>query len=242
MGKAIFITGTGTDMGKSALCLAVLNWAGARGLKAAYHKPVQCGSFPFGEPAVAHGDAEWISALSPKPVTTQVTFRFRAAVSPHLAAEMEGLAVDAGRIREDWKTLRDAHDLLVIEGAGGAAVPLNRAGLTLAAVAAEAEVPCLVAAAPGLGTLHHTLTTLAYLRALRADVAGFAFCRRASAADALEADNARTLRDLAGAEYFGALPFVAALAGPRRLSADVSETLCAPLRPALEAWWNRRPI
>ena len=56
MGKTIFITGTGTDVGKTALSLALLLWAGARGLRTAYCKPVQCGGFPLGDPPVMGGD------------------------------------------------------------------------------------------------------------------------------------------------------------------------------------------
>ena len=187
MGRTLFITGTGTGVGKSALSLAAMIWARARGLSVVYFKPVQCGDFPFGNPPLPHGDAEWIRAMlsdapdapnaegaaAAVPVETHVTYRFPSPVSPHLAAEREGVEVLAERIREDLENLEEDKDLVVMEGAGGAAVPLDRQGNSLAVIAAELEIPCLLACAPGLGTLHHTLSTLAYLGALEAPVAGF---------------------------------------------------------------------
>ena len=87
MGKTLFITGTGTDVGKTALSLALILWARNRGLRAAYFKPVQCGDSAFGEPALRGGDAEWIQALAGRDVRTQAGYRFRLAASPHLAAD-----------------------------------------------------------------------------------------------------------------------------------------------------------
>ena len=91
MGKTIFITGTGTDVGKTALSLALLLWARARGLRTAYCKPVQCGDFLYGEPPVKGGDADWIGSLAGGGTEAHVTYRLRLAASPHLAAEREGL-------------------------------------------------------------------------------------------------------------------------------------------------------
>jgi dethiobiotin synthetase len=234
MGKAIFITGTGTDVGKTVLSLAVLLWARSRGLAAAYYKPVQCGEFPG-------GDEEWIKSRFPGPLKTHVTYRFRAAVSPHLAAERENLAVDSGRIRNDLRSLAATADFLVVEGAGGAAVPLDRQGTSLASLAAEAALPCLVAAAPGLGTLHHTLATLAYLRETGSLPAGFAFCHREREIPELTEDNAVTLKLLTGLPYLGAVPFSNALRNPEPLGRDDAQSLAAPIGAALDAWWKTAP-
>lgn len=237
MGKAIFITGTGTDTGKSALALAILLWARDKGLEAAYYKPVQCGEFPFGLPPAPHGDADWIRALMPFPVETHVTYRFPSPVSPHLAAEREGSAIHADRILEDLERLMEEKDLVVMEGAGGAAVPLDRQGNSLAVLAAELEVPSLLACAPGLGTLHHTLSTLAYLGALKAPVAGFAFCHRQPEIPDIFPDNLRTLEDLTGLPCFGAIPYSPALALAGPLAPSEAAALPAPLTPSLDSWW-----
>jgi dethiobiotin synthetase len=241
MGRALFITGTGTDIGKSALSLAALLWARRKGLASAYFKPVQCGTFPFGNPPSPHGDADWIAALAGAGLETHVTYRFPDPVSPHLAAERSGNPILADRIREDLENLLDDKDLVIMEGAGGAAVPLDRQGNSLAILAAESEIPCLIACAPGLGTLHHTLSTLAYLGALEAPVAGFAFCHREAAVPEMFEDNRRTLADLTGLPCFGTVPYLAALASGGPFSAADAAAMAQPLTNALDSWWNATP-
>ncbi len=238
MARAIFITGTGTDVGKTALSLAVALWARRRGLRAAYHKPVQCGLFAFGDPPREGGDADWIRSVSGGEIPSQVTYRLRMPASPHLAAEREGATLDPGRIRADLESLLAANDLVVMEGAGGAAVPMDRQGATLAALAAELSLPCLIACAPGLGTLHHTLSTVAYLKTLSAPLAGFAFCHREAAVPELCEDNRVTLQTLTGLPWFGSLPYSASLARGIALPPAEAAAWFAPLSASMEAWWN----
>jgi dethiobiotin synthetase len=239
MGKALFITGTGTDVGKSSLSLAVLLWARNRGLRAAYAKPVQCGFSDFGNPPVRGGDADWIGLLSGSAQSAHVTYKLRMPASPHLAAEREGLALDPDRIRRDLESLAQGSAFLVVEGAGGAAVPLNRRGDSLASVAASMSMPCLIACAPGLGTLHHTLATQAYLKSVSAPIAGFAFCHREAGIPETCEDNLRTLEALTGLPFFGALPYSGKIAMAEPLSGEEASAWIAPLAASLDAWWNR---
>ena len=238
MGKILFITGTGTDVGKTGLCLAALLWARARGLRTAYHKPVQCGTSPFGVPPREGGDADWMSWMAGGAPTAHVTYALRMAASPHLAAEREGAEISLAVIRDDLRGLSRSHDLVLCEGAGGAAVPLDRQGATLALIAAEAGAPALIAAAPGLGTLHHTLSTLAWLRQAGVPIAGFAFCHRAVVHDPLAADNRRTISELARIPCFGEMPFSPALAQGRPPTAAEALGLWQPLAAALDTWYT----
>ncbi len=241
MGKAIFITGTGTDVGKSALALAILIWARGRGSRTVYCKPVQCGESTSGSSPIPRGDAEWIRDVLPFPVATHVTYKFRSAVSPHLAAEREGISIDPERIRRDLDSLAQANDLVVVEGAGGAAAPLDRRGGSLGALMGELGIPCLLACAPGLGTLHHTLATVAYLDRLASPIAGFAFCQREKKVPGIFPDNLRTLTELTSHTCFGAVPFSPALARGTRLPAGRAAALAASLAPCLDSWWNATP-
>lgn len=247
MGKTLFITGTGTDVGKTALSLAVVLWARRRGLKPAYFKPAQCGDFPFGEPAARGGDADWIRALAGADVLTRTAYRFRLAASPHLAAEREGARVEGSVLGAQAEKMSAEADLLIVEGSGGAAVPLDREGTSLAEWAADLGIPALIACAPGLGTLHHTLTTVAYLRGLNAPIAGFAFCHRdaENPADSvngpngnLSDDNRETLRALTGLAFFGSLPYSARAARGLPMPPSEAEAWWAPLSGSLDAWWK----
>lgn len=246
-GKILGITGTGTDVGKTALSLALVFWARSRGLRTAYLKPIQCGTFPFGEPLEEGGDADWIRLLAGDGTAAHVTYQLRLAASPHLAAEREGLRLDPSRIGGDIDALARSHDLVLVEGAGGAAVPFDRNGATLSALAAEKGIPSLIACAPGLGTLHHTLTTVAYLRSLKAPIAGFAFCHRsprespapeASPAEDLSVDNRETLAALTGLAWFGALPFSEKAARGMPMSTAEADAWWAPLGGPMDAWWK----
>jgi dethiobiotin synthetase len=236
MGRILFVTGTGTDVGKTGLSLAILLWARDRGLDAAYLKPVQCGTYPFGEPPVEGGDADWIRTLSGgRPA--YVTCALRMPASPHLAAEREGIAIDPASLRRDAEAKAAGRDILVLEGAGGAAVPLDRGGSTLAGLARDLNAPALIACAPGLGTLHHTLASAAWLKQAGVAIAGFAICRRLPGDDPLEEDNRRTLKELLGFPCFGAVPFAPALGHGRALGPAEAAALWAPLAPALETWF-----
>ncbi len=238
MGSALFIGGTGTDVGKTALSLAVLLWARDRGLRAAYHKPIQCGTFAIGSPPMQGGDADWIRKLAGSGTAAHVTYQLRMAASPHLAAEREQVALDLRRIRSDAQALLAENDLLILEGSGGTAVPIDRRGNTLAALAADLGIPCLLACAPGLGTLHHTLSTLAHLGNAGCQTAGFAFCHRTAEEDGLARDNRETLAALTSLPFFGDLGFLESIAQGRGPAADEEESWYAPLAPALAAWWR----
>jgi dethiobiotin synthetase len=236
MSRTLFITGTGTDIGKTALSLSVLLWARARGLRAAYLKPVQCGSR---RPGATFGDADWIlEACPPLSETSEASavYSFPDAVSPHLAAERTGVWIDGEWIAEQAAIVARRHDLLVIEGAGGAAVPLNRDGLTMANIAAMAGWPALIAALPGLGTLHHTVTTAHFISGRGGPIAGFAFVQNTPDISPLLEDNAETLAGLLRVPFMGTLPHCPGLERRLPLSPAVAGLLAESL-PGLDAWY-----
>jgi dethiobiotin synthetase len=114
---------------------------------------------------------------------------------------------------------------------------LNRDGLSLADVAAKGGWPCLVAAQPGLGTLHHTLTTMHFLRARGAEAAGFAMIQNTPAASPVQADNIATLREMLGVPFFGMMPHCPGLGKRLPLSPAVAALLAQSL-PGLDTWWT----
>lgn len=234
MSRTLFITGTGTDIGKTVLALSVVLWARARGLAVAYMKPVQCGSRRTG--AGVYGDAEWIADLCPDRIEAGTVYTFASAVSPHLAAEQDGAWVDAEWIGEQAALVSRRCDLLVVEGAGGAAVPLDREGNTLADVAAAQGWPCLVGAAPGLGTLHHTLTTAHFLRTRGAEPMGFAFIQATPETSPLARDNAAMLESLLKIPHVGTVPYCPGLGRHVPVPPAVCSLLSESL-PGLDAWW-----
>jgi dethiobiotin synthetase len=236
--RILCVTGTGTDIGKSSLSLSVLLWARSRGLRAGYLKPVQCGSRERKVDGTSDfGDPDWIRVACPEVEEAGAVYTFPDAVSPHLAAERTGAWIDAEWIAEQAMAAARRVDVLVVEGAGGAAVPLNREGLSLADIAASGKWSCLIAALPGLGTLHHTITTAHFLVARGARVAGFAFVQSSPEPSPLAPDNAATLESLLKIPYFGTVPYVPGL-GRNLPPSPVAATLLAASLPGLDAWWG----
>lgn len=154
----LFITGTGTDVGKSVTAAVLL--AGTRGL---YWKPVQSG--------LEEGtDAQWIQRATALPDRHfhPERYRLRRPLSPHAAAALDGVRIEL----DDFQAPDPAplHHLIV-EGAGGVLVPLNARHFMLDLIV-QLALPVLVVASSRLGTINHTLLTLQALRDRRVSVAG----------------------------------------------------------------------
>ncbi|HEY3696679.1 dethiobiotin synthase [Phenylobacterium sp.] len=174
---ALFVTGTGTDVGKTYVCAALLRALAARGHAVDALKPVVSG---FDPAALEDSDPAVLLRALGRPVTPQALaalspWRFAAPLSPPLAARREGRALSAteviGLCRERAGA---AHDrLLLVEGAGGVMSPLDETA-TMLDLAAALQAPALLVAGSYLGTISHTLTAAAALRGAGVDLAAVA--------------------------------------------------------------------
>jgi dethiobiotin synthase len=158
----LFITGTDTDVGKTRVTAALAASFVARGTRPTIVKAVQTGLAP-GVP----GDAAEAAALAG--CAALELARFRLPADPWSAALAEGAApLDAARLAACIEAVPSP---AIVEGAGGAAVPLN-ATETLADVAARTSCAAVVAVGLRLGCISHTLLTLEYLAARGVPVRG----------------------------------------------------------------------
>jgi dethiobiotin synthetase len=160
----VLVTGTDTDIGKTVFAAAL-----TQALDGCYWKPVQAG--------LEDGtDAQTVARLAGLPAERVLpeVWRLRTPASPHLAAALDGVEIDA-----DALTIPPCDHPLVIEGAGGALVPLNDRVL-FADVFARWGVPTIVCASTRLGTINHSLLTLEALRGRGVAVAGVAFIGEAN--------------------------------------------------------------
>lgn len=159
--RGVFVTGTDTDAGKTVVAACLV-----RALSARYWKPVQSGAddLPGGDTATVAFLTGHDLADFPQPV-----FTLRAPLSPDQAAELEDVQIDDRRI------VLPSTDLpLVVEGAGGLMVPLN-AQTRMIDLVARFELPVVIAARTGLGTINHTILTIEALLHRGLPIAGVVF-------------------------------------------------------------------
>jgi dethiobiotin synthase len=189
--KGLFVTGTDTGVGKTVLSAALLcryrNVAPVR-----YWKPVQTGIEQDDDTA----EVRRLADASDTEILNEGV-RLRHPVSPHLAARLAGDPINLLRL---YRMLpKDAESSWIVEGAGGALVPLNNAD-SITDLITMLEIPVLVAARSGLGTINHTRLTVEALRARSLFVAGVVMIGEPNA------DNAEAIEHYAKVPVLGQMP------------------------------------
>lgn len=154
----IFITGIGTDVGKT-IASAIVTQA----LEADYWKPVQAGDLNNSD---SHKINRYIS--NDKTVIHENSYKLNTPASPHLAAELDGITINLKKITEP-KTKNH----LVIEGAGGVLVPLNEKDCVIDLI--QKDYKTIVVSRLYLGSINHTLLTIEALQNRKITVAGIIF-------------------------------------------------------------------
>jgi dethiobiotin synthase len=223
MVRGIFITGTGTGVGKTVVAAAVLRAARAAGIDAVPFKPVQTGAVagPGGPRAP---DVEFCLAAAgleapADEARMMAPYLYKPACSPHLAGRIAHRPADVGAIIAAAEKLLARHEALVVEGAGGVMVPLNESR-TMLDVMAALDLPVLVVAVNALGTINHTLLTLAALRQAKLDVLGVVFNQpepQAAPDEFIRRDNPETVARFGEAAVLGDIPH---LGGPAAADDD----------------------
>ena len=200
--KAVFITGTDTGVGKTAVTAALAALLGGKGLLTGVIKPFQTGTELEGL-----SDAEFIYGfLGRDCVLSEVSpCRLRAPLSPYRAAEIEGIKIPLDDIIEHTRDYISRNDVTLIEGAGGLCVPVTESYM-MADLAVDLEAPVVIVARPGLGTLNHTSLSLEYARQRGARVLGVVINGFPEPVDIASATNPAVLRDVFSVNILGVLP------------------------------------
>ena len=167
----IFITGIGTDVGKTIASAIVVE-----ALEADYWKPIQAGDLDNSDShkvksLICHTQRVIPSAVEGRSASSQFhenSYKLNTAASPHLAAELDGITIDLNQIKEP-KTKNH----LVIEGAGGILVPLNDKDCVVDLIQKDYKV--IVVSRHYLGSINHTLLTFEGLQNRKINVAGIIF-------------------------------------------------------------------
>jgi dethiobiotin synthetase len=189
--QGIFVTGTGTEVGKSVVAAVAARTLAGTGQRVAVFKPAVTG---LAEPDVAEPDHELLrrAAASTQSDDEIAPYRYDPPASPHLAAELAGGEISNRRLLEAAREAASGADALVCEGVGGLLVPLSRDYL-VRDLARDLGLPLLVAASPGLGTINHTLLTLEAARSAGLEVAAVVLTPWPAQPGALEESNRETI-------------------------------------------------
>ena len=147
MGKRIYITGIGTDVGKTIVSAIV-----TEALEADYWKPIQAGDIDY-------GDTEKVMELisNKKSISYPNAYLLNTPMSPHAAAKIDGVKIELDNIKEP-----ETHNHLVIEGAGGLLVPLNNENTILDTINIKHSV--ILVSRHYLGSINHTLMSIELLK------------------------------------------------------------------------------
>jgi dethiobiotin synthase len=200
----LFITGTGTGVGKTVATAAVAAVAHAAGRRVAVVKLAQTGvhNGPGGDTP----DLDTVTRLAGVTDTRELA-RYPDPLSPEAAARVSGRPpVDFGRATAVIDELSGDRDLVLVEGAGGLLVRYDADGRTLADLAAGLGAGALVVVPAGLGTLNHTALTLEAMRARKISAAGVVVGSWPAAPGLAERENLADLVALAGEPLAGLLP------------------------------------
>ncbi|PBB40098.1 dethiobiotin synthase [Mesorhizobium sp. WSM3866] len=199
----VVVTGTDTGIGKTVFAAGLTAL-----LDGIYWKPVQAGNRE-------ETDSEVVSLLAGLPDRVlPEAWRLREPLSPHRAAELDGVEIDA-----DQLALPKTDRPLVVEGAGGLMVPLNRCRLYID-VFAQWNAPVVLCARTALGTINHTLLSIEALRARSIPLLGVVFI-----GDRM-VDTQKTIAQMGKVRVLGRLPFLQSLT-PGTLSAAMTASFNA---------------
>lgn len=179
MSKNLFITGTGTDIGKTYVTGLILKKFQENKKNAAYYKAAMSGNKRHKDGNCIPGDALYVKTISKiaQPLEQMCPYVYEAAVSPHLAAQMEGNPIDMQHVLQRFDCLSKQFDYITIEGSGGIICPLryDTQHIQLEDFIKARNFNCLLVADAGLGTINSVVLTVEYMKAHDIVVKGIIF-------------------------------------------------------------------
>jgi len=176
MSKGLFITATGTDVGKTYVTALIVKKLREAGLKAGYYKAALSGAEKIGDKLVP-GDAEYVNrtAVIGARLENMVSYVYQNAVSPHLAAQIEGNPVELAKVLTDYAKVKNCYEYVTVEGSGGIVCPIRydeQQQLFLTDIIKAMNLSTLIIADAGLGTINNVVLTVEYIKRLQIEVKG----------------------------------------------------------------------
>lgn len=206
MAKALFITGTGTDVGKTYVTGLIIKKLKDSGQNAAYYKAAMSGNDRRSDGSLIPGDGLYVQKLSgiDQDLASMCPYIYETAVSPHLASRLEGNPVRMETVKQGFQEIASQYDYITMEGSGGILCPVcfDESRIWLEDIIQELRLSCLIVADAGLGTINQAVLTSEYMKQKQIPVKGI-ILNHFHPQDVMEEDNLRMC------EYRTGLPVIA---------------------------------
>ena len=203
--KGYFVTATGTDVGKTFItALLVKKWRDS-GIDAGYYKAALSGAELRDGKWIA-GDADYVKRIANLPDTQEqlVSYVYREAVSPHLAARKEGNPVELAKVTADFEAALSRHEFIFAEGSGGIICPIRKDDnqtIFLEDIMKALGLPLLIVTTAALGSINACVLTVEYARSRGIPVRGIIVNRYGMSGNLeMEDDNIAMMHDMTGLE------------------------------------------
>lgn len=204
MAKTIFITATGTDIGKTYVSGLIAKHIKDKGLNIGYYKAALSGSND-----IKDSDAWYVKQQADllDSYDEMVSYTYKHAYSPHLAAQIEGNPPDIKIIKNAYKDISKKHDYMIVEGSGGIICPIrydSNQKIFLEDIIKELNIPSLIIADAGLGTINSTVLTIEYMRSKNLKINGV-ILNRFEMANKMHEDNQKMVEKMTGVKIICAV-------------------------------------
>lgn len=202
MAKTIFITATGTDIGKTYVSGLIAKHIKDKGLNIGYYKAALSGSND-----IKDSDAWYVKQQADllDSYDEMVSYTYKHAYSPHLAAQIEGNPPDIKIIKNAYKDISKKHDYMIVEGSGGIICPIrydSNQKIFLEDIIKELNIPSLIIAEAGLGTINSTVLTIEYMRSKNLKINGV-ILNRFEMSNKMHEDNKKMVEEMTGIKIIG---------------------------------------
>lgn len=223
MSKGLFITGTGTDLGKTYIAGMIVKKLADAKQSAAYYKAAMSGNDRRADGSLIPGDALFVQKTAgiSQPLEEMCPYVYEHAYSPHLASRIEGHPVQMDVVKAGYYKVCSAYDFVTMEGSGGILCPIcfDEAKIQLEDVIRELHLPSILIADAGLGTINSVVLTVEYMKAKNLPVKGIIY-NHYHGNDVMEDDN------IFMCEYMTGLPTLAKVKdGDTELAMDVEDLM-----------------
>lgn len=204
--KGIFVAGTGTDIGKTYVTALIVKKLAQHGLSAGYYKAALSGAEERNGEFIP-GDAEYVRTVSGinQDFSQMVSYVYKNAVSPHLAAKIEGNPVELKKVISDYRSVQNDYDYVTVEGSGGIVCPIRIDAdeqIMLEDIVRALNLPVLIIADGGLGTINSVVLTCEYIKHRGIPVKGI-ILNNFDSKNVMHRDNKAMIEQLTGIRVIG---------------------------------------